>query len=78
MTVSLFFWCSQSTSTYVPNIALRFDYSQSPGSGTSGCSLFYSDRYDNKLSAINGLASPNLVQFYDLDVLDNVQALKEG
>ena len=68
----------QSTTEYVPNVALRFDYGQAPGSGTAGCSLFYSDRFDSKLSAINGLASPNLMQSYDFDILDNVQALKEG
>ena len=68
----------QSTTEYVPNVGLRFDYSQTAGTGTPGCSLFYSDRFDSKLSAINGLATPNLVQVHNLDVLDNVQALKEG
>ncbi len=68
----------QSSTEYVPNIGLRFDYSQSAGTGSSGCSLFYSDRYDSKLSAINGLASPNLVQSHNWSVLDNIQALKEG
>lgn len=42
-------WHLQSTTEYVPNVALRFDYSQTPGSGTAGCSLFYSDRFDDTL-----------------------------
>jgi hypothetical protein len=50
-------WCLQSTTEYVPNVALRFDYGQAPGSGTAGCSLFYSNRFDSKLSDINGLTT---------------------
>ena len=68
--------CLQTTTKEFPNVGIRFEYSQT--SGSAGCSLFYSDRYDNKLSAINGLASPNLVQVHNWNVLDNIQALKEG
>lgn len=57
-------------------MGLRFDYAQT--AGTAGCSLFYSDRFDSKLSAINGLANPNLVQVPNLNILDGVHALTEG
>ncbi|CAL8469107.1 g8648 [Coccomyxa elongata] len=63
---------TESKSTFVPNIGLRFDFTQDKGSGTPSCSLFFSDRFDSKLSAINGLKTPNLVQFYDLDILKEV------
>ena len=70
--------CLQSATDYVPNVGIRFDYTQTAGTGTAECSLFYCDRFDNKLSAINGLAIPNLVQVHDWNILDKIQALKEG
>ena len=72
------FVCLQSATDYVPNVGIRFDYTQTAGTGTAECSLFYCDRFDNKLSAINGLAIPNLVQVHDWNILDKIQALKEG
>ncbi|BDA45136.1 hypothetical protein COCOBI_06-6160 [Coccomyxa sp. Obi] len=63
---------TKSQTTYVPNIGLRFDFTQKAGTGTPSCSLFFSDRFDSKLSAVNGLKSPNLVQFYDPDILKEV------
>lgn len=70
--------CLQSTTDTVPNVSLRFDYTQTAGTGTAGCSLYFSDRFDDKLSARNGLDSPNLVQVHNWKILDNVQALKQG
>ena len=70
------FCVMQSTTQNVPNVGLRFDYAQT--TGTVGCSLFYSDRFDSKLSAINGLANPNLVQVHGWNILDGVHALTEG
>ncbi len=70
--------CLQSTTETVPNVALRFDYSQAAGTGTAGCSLFFSDRLDDKLSARSGLDSPNLLQVHNWRIVDNVQALKRG
>lgn len=66
----------QSETKFVPNVGLRFDYKQT--TGTPSCSLFLSDRFDSKLSAINGLASPNLVQIYDLDVFQVFAEDKQG
>jgi len=66
----------QSNTPYVPNVGLRYDFKET--SGTPSCSLFFSDRFDSELSAINGLISPNLIQSYDFDIIDNIMAAKQG